>query len=504
MSSASYHMFAIFMDVGLIPFYVFIAIFANNNYWMPTKDEQRWTSFFTADGATDTLLAVTWVGAIVVAGLHAASTFFDLWLVILFRKIAKLPPDQNPLEDNLTSRKASKHKYKNSEATLTGSFDEKNTKFLSGSTLNVDDQSRLSTAIKEAPESRQVPFKHSRTGSELGYSPHNPDSVRWSQQQVEGGLYQQSPSARGSMASVRPHTRGNSISPPKTGSFAITETPPTPTRSPRPVSFPNNGESRGTFNSNRFSTPMHPNAAPTDALVKSQQQKSLLSNSNWVTLDDDDDAADLGNPDRAGYDENSRIDRHDFQPQPLKMNPPTPPPGQGRYYASDRSALTPRSDNGNANLERHLTVLSNATGTSSVYSESSPSLQNSKNLSPGTPKSKHYGDLAAATLGVRGGTSKSTERLHSNGTVGASESDATGMSALGSYGFCPSPPPKVPKINRDRKGRVVSRTGVDLANASQDMVNFAKGQSRRREVSGKVAEEGRGGGGSGLGWKGYR
>lgn len=557
MSSASYHMFAIFMDVGVIPFYVFAGIFANQNILMDPKNEERWTSFFTADGATDTLLLATFIGSFVMAALHAVSTVLDLWLVILFRKIAKLPPDLNPLEDNLTSRNSSKHKYKNSEATLSGSIEEKNTKFLSGSTLNVDDESRLSTALKDVPESRQVPFRHSRTGSELGYSPHNPDSVRWSKQQMEESVYQQPPSARGSMASVRPHTRGSSTSPQKNAAFTITETPPTPTHSSRPISYPNHGSPRGSLASNRFSAPALQNAAPSNAVVRSQQQSSLLTSNSWVTLDNDDDGMDLG-ASRHGhqnYDENSQsIERHDsFQPQPLKMNPPTPPPPSD--FPSNRSALGVRKDHGNAELGRHLTVNSNATAASSVYSESAPSLKgSSKSLSPGTPKGKYYGDLAAATRGVRGSASPpkvnndryrsngtvdasgydatgmsalggygygsypdppspskvkaakakkqqqqyallrtNDSRIPTSGTVDASGVDATGMSALGSYGFAPDPPPKVPKINRDGNGRVVSRTGVDLADASQYLLDSAQGQSRRREVSGKVAEEGRGG-----------
>ena len=590
MSSASYHMFAIFMDVGVIPFYVFIGIFANNNLLMDPKEEQRWTSYFTGDGQTGTLLSFTFIGALVVAGLHAVSTVLDLWLVILFRKIAKLPPDLNPLEDNLTSRQSSKHKYKNSEATLTESVDEKNQKYLSGSTLNGDDQSRLATAAKGVPDTRQVPFRHSRTGSELGYSPHNPDSARWSRQNMEDNLYQQPQSARGSMASVRPHTRGNSMSPSK-AAFIMTETPPTPTHSSRPVSYPNNQSAGGTFSSNRFSAPALPNAAPSHALVRSQQQNSLLSSNNWVALDDDEnDGADLGSPDRyrQNYEDENTIERHDsFQPQPLKMNPPTPPPPatKDRYHAPDnRNALSVRTDNGNGNadLNRHLTVKSDATMSSSVYSESSPELKTSK-ISPGTPKSKYYGDLAAATRGVRGGAHayKSSERFRSTGTVDASSFDATGMSAmsgygysyaadppspskagkkskptyhqqnnspaksvhasttyksndtlrststgtldaaeydatgesaLGAYGFCPSPPPKVPRINRDAKGRVISRSGVDLADASQHMVDAARAQAqglggaggRRRDVSGKVAEEGRGRVAEDGGWGRWR
>lgn len=500
------------MDTGIIPFYVFIAMFSNKNWQMDPKDKLRWTSMFKGDQNTSTVLFAAFVGSSTIAGLHLLSAVFDLWLVILFRKIGKLPPDMNPLEDNLTGRtsRQSKHKYKNSEATLTDSITDKKSAYFSGSTVSVDQRSRLSTATKDDGEFRGVPFQHSRMNSQNTFSPHNPETARFSRQQFEDiKLYSQPNSARSSRVDMRgPPT------PSKRSSFVeYNEVPPPPPRnadrlnSMRPISYPTNRSNTDLSNPARFSSPALPNAAPTNALVRSQQQQGLL-NDNWISVDDD-EAADMhfASQNRAQVPD-IYIDRHDsFEHQPLKMNPPTPPPQSSYEYpdADDdqplrvhqkRAALTHRNDNGNGNLgiERMDTTAS------SVYSESAPSLKSSK--TGRTPKGKYYGDLAAATLGVRGSPKsspriKSNDTLKSNGTVAAATMDSTGMMALGEYGFAPDPPRKnkTPQKIRDVGGRVVS-TGVDYTNAQAPYPSVGM---NRREVSGKVAEEGRGGGWFGRG-----
>ncbi len=515
-SSASYHIFALLMDVGLIPFFLFIAIFANANYALKADSKQRWKSFFDAPGATSTLILVSFIGSAAIAGLHLLSIVFDLWLVVLFRKISKLPPDMNPLEDNLTGRssRTSKHKYKDSDATLTGSMTEKKSTYLSGSTISADQYSRLSTAIKNEEDSRAVPFYHSRTGSEATFSPHNPNTARHSRQQFEDvTLYGQPVSARNSRADVN----ARPPSPPKRSSFVENmESPPPPPQSTdrlnsmRPVSYPTNRSNTNLSNPARFSSPALPNAAPSNALVRSQQKQGLL-NDNWISVDDDHESYPYS-PSRQPkipdvYSNNSNspsrrqpeipevyVERHDsFEHQPLRMNPPTPPP-TSRYEFPDpdedqplrahinRAALSPRNDNGNGNLGVQRAV----TNASSVYSESSPSLKSSK----ATPKGKYYGSLASATVGVRG--MKSNDRMKSNGTVAAATMDSTGMMALGEYGFsAPSPPPqnRTPRGGKDQGGRVVSRTGVDIADMQAPYPGVIR---ERRDVSGKVAEEGRG------------
>ena len=451
-------MFALFMDVGLVPFYAFTTVFSHNNYVEAPDTKDRWKTLFATEGATTEVLLVTFLASAVLAGLHILSAIFDLWLIVLFRKISNLPPDMNPLEENLTSRgpRTSKHKHKNSELTFTESVTEKKAGYLSGSTLSVDDRSRLSTANKDAEESRTIAFRHSRAGSEATFSPHNPETARWSRQQFEEvNVYRQSPSARASKVDVDARSRAGSTSPSKATFVEYTEVPPIPSRSterlnsPRPTSYPTSRSGTGLNNPARMSSPALPNSAPSNALVKSQQKEGLL-NDNWYSVDDG--ASDSSSPPRACDPVPAlNIVRHDsFEPQPLKMNPPTPPsPKQNEYpdpedeepYRSQqkRGALTERHDNGNGELNRYLTVKSNVTDSSSVYSESAPPLK--MGGANGTPKRKYYGDLATATRGVRG--IKSDDTMKSNATLYTSTMDNTGLAALGGYGFAPaSPPPR--------------------------------------------------------------
>jgi hypothetical protein len=479
------------MDLGLLPFYVFAAIFARGNWEETPGTKGRWTSFFSTQ-ITTTLLFIAFIGSAAIAGLHLFCAIIDIWLVVLFKRIDKLPPDMNPLEENLTSRKPrfSKHKYKDSDATLTAFASPKHPNYLSGSTLTLDQQSRLSTANKEDDGERVMPFGHSRTDSSNVYSPHNPDTAHLSRQTlVEEGPYQQSHASR--TAPLEP---------------SATPSPP-PRSSARPTSYPIEHTGTGISSPVRFSSPAVPNAAPTDALVKSQQKTGLL-NDNWYSLDDD--VSDQGSPSRQrtpaphfGPNSNKPLwQLNSFEPQPLRMNPPTPEPENKEEQSLaliQRTALTERHDFGNGDINRHLTVQSKNTDASSIYSDSS--LKNATR-----PKSRYYGDLAAATRGVRNIKSNETfSTFKSNGTIDAAAMDSTGLSALSNYGY--NSPTKLSfddgrrSPTKDKKGRVVSRTGVDIADAkamySSD--TGAKGMRGRRDVSGKIAEEGRSGG-----WQSWR
>lgn len=495
-SSGSYHFFALFMDAGLIPFYIFIALYANQNYNLKPDAENRWTSFFSTNFATTTVIYVTFIGTIVMAALHLVSISIDLYLIVMFRKIANLPPDMNPLEDNLTGStrrsRSQRHKHKNSEmstaSTLTGDMTEKKMGYYSGSTLDVTD-SRLSTA--KEPEARTIPFGHSRMDSDYSYSPHNPNSARWSrqQQQDEISLYQGPYSARSSRHDVGAghRSRAGSVvnSTRNTDVVDFAEVPPVP-----PMKNPSRPTTahQDSFVSSR-GTPDRMSAAPTKDVVKSQQKQGLL-NDNWYVLDDE-AVSDLGSP-RRRYDaappysqnptlpqvELDQIDRHDsFEHQPLKMNPPTPPP-QIEYPSDNKENDTPYNNHRQSNyyenyspietgVARTLTVASHNTAGSSVYSESAPPLTNSTTANGrpnnGTPKGKYYGDLATATRNIRGAV------------------------PLGQTQF--------PDLSPKKSGRVISRTGADITDvglyASEQSGGY--GLRGRRDVSGKIAEEGRGG-----------
>ncbi|EMC96840.1 hypothetical protein BAUCODRAFT_34239 [Baudoinia panamericana UAMH 10762] len=522
-SSASYHTFALIMDTSLIPLYVYIALLVNNNRQLPipqysasgelVEGDWRWSSFFPAQWSTDLLLLVTYIGATVIGGLHLVSCGLDVYLIIAFRQIANLPPDMNPLEDNLTSRRIRKHKHKNSELTLTGnqSTSEVETKklaYLSGSTLSVGNASRVSIAKSIGNDDRSVPFNSSRTGSttNLAFSPHNPESARWSRHQYEGqqNVYQQAiAEPRRSRYEVRPdgklevRSRRGSQSPSKreptvmVESVDITAAERTVFETPSKHSvFVESAElqdgayldspSMMSRQAARTASPAVSNAARSRATTRSEQKEQLL-NDNWYVLDapDPDESEQVPPPKhparsppahygRHGY--KPVYDRHDsFEPagfadqrtlMPLGMHPPTPPMPEDEY--SD--PLFEQS----AGVKRSLTAASKDTNSSSVYSESAPSLKSSAgHARSDTPKSKYYGDLAAAQRGIRNG-------------------------GAGGYGLPPSP-----QLSRtpspEKQARVISRTGADIADESVLYVSEGRhGMRSRRDVSGKVAEEGRG------------
>ena len=183
-------------------------------------------------------------------------------------------------------------------------------------------------------------------------------------------------------------------------------------------------------------SPDLPHAAVQASDVRKEQGTKLL-NDNWYVLDaeDDDDLSRHGTPAqaptsrfsaRAGEARYAPIqhDRHDsFEPQhasprqapgeaplygyapellpkPLGMHPPSPPePHNNGGFLSTREqqeAEEYRRREYGEGVDRA------PTNASSVYSESAPSLKSS--AGPATPKGKYYGNLAAATRGVRGST----------------------------------------------------------------------------------------------------
>lgn len=517
------------MDVALIPLYIYITLASNSNRQLPVPQykadgeevngDWRWTSFFDTQADTNLLLQITFLASAVMSGLHLISCTFDLYLIVIFRKISNLPPDMNPLEDNLTSRRSTKHKYKNSDATLTGSMsdlsdaEKKRLAHLSGSTLN---DSCNSVAKDSFMESRSIPFGQSRTGSKtnLAFSPHNPESARWSKHQYDGqqDFYREAATnPRRSRYEIRPdgklevRTRRGSHSPTKRGPTVVESMnvisqysrsgSSSPSKHENFADIPPIGSHHPTASSltARTASPVVPNAAPTSELIKTEQKGALLQD-NWYVIDDD--GSDLGMPSRdptpappASEAKFSKQynghhhplhDRHDSfepvtryrdnvgMPKPLGMHPPTPP----EQETEDHNFTTkPQHHDGGDGVSRSLTAASRCTESSSVYSESAPSLKSST-----APKGKYYGDLVAATRGIRNG----------NNTDGRNPY---------AYGGLPPPSPQPSRTpSPEKKVRVISRTGADIADESVLYVPESRsGVRSRRDVSGKVAEEGRGG-----------
>ena len=106
------------------------------------------------DGITEKISESLFLLSVVNGGLHLISFGISVWLATIFREIRRLPPDLNPLEDNLTARP---HKRNKSELTE---------KYLSQSSF--DSGIGMEDPLMGPP--RNVPFMHTRGMSSGGGS----------------------------------------------------------------------------------------------------------------------------------------------------------------------------------------------------------------------------------------------------------------------------------------------------------------------------------------------
>lgn len=629
MSSASYHVFALLMDLGLIPFMAIDAFFAEKNWSAAVGTDGRWRSIFDSTGGTTPLLLATCILSMALGALHLLSLALDIYLVLIFRKIANYPSDMNPLEDNLTSRAAVEHTH-----TSTKKFAS-----LSGSTLALSGpNSQNPTQNQPVPDAgvRPMSFYQSRVN-------HNQDSTYMSRATV----YQQSDSSRGSRAESlgRPahdlYTNINTACAPMPPTL-VTCTLPGVSTIARP---------------SRYSNPLRRPQEHVPSTASQPHQKELLLNENWCTArgsqDEDDldsgdlsadrhhgrqdvmrtpamDADDEASSSSSGEEDHNRERR--LLPQPLRMNPPNPPSHQPQlaqphpyalpnpqqlaqkldhtvrtttdadaFYFSDTPSTEtlnqglnlelgilnvdsygnshPISTNSNDNnvfyddadlaetqstysrnsagtIGRALTITSAISAVSSLYSRGSSRIAHVRDTytTPLTqplraeyvdmashpdegpeekdeidngrsPKRKTYTDLAAATKGVRGFTPPSLPPMSFSGKglsiegVGISEmmslvlpqpdqhfgDRSHSRSSSRDYELSHHDRVYTPQKRSNNGGRVISRTGVDLADANVLWIEepeqraLAAGKSGvrgRRNVSGKVAEDGMAGSGS--------
>ena len=127
--------FASIVDAGLLPFLAFTALMARNQYLEVDEASGHWQTLFALATQTDIVIYSTYLISMTTGGIHVASLCISIYLALVFRQISKLPPDMNPLEDNLTSR------HKRNKSSLSAS--------VSDITSNRD--SRLSAPLMDGP-----------------------------------------------------------------------------------------------------------------------------------------------------------------------------------------------------------------------------------------------------------------------------------------------------------------------------------------------------------------
>lgn len=478
----------------------------------------RWRTMFPTDDETNKVLLTTWLTATTTAGIHLISAVVDIYLVIVFRKITKLPPDMNPLEDNLTRRK-SKHKYKTSSISVVTPFLDDEKRFSGQSTTTVDRNSQSYPLLSQdvpSPTKTQMPFMHTRNDSEATYSPHTPQSAQQSKERFSA--YSQPQTARQSRTSLA-H---------RDDLYRRDDNVDNETLAQRRSFLSQQADMQGHERNNSYltssskqdfytppTTARNDKSATTGDIALEKSSRENLQKDSWFVEPEDNneqghDARYLA-PNQSqfgqkkGYTTVPSFDISDVEdevelpmmPQPLRMNPPTPQPTPPPIPNSPPSSGLTRT---------HTTT--------SVSTEATFARSHSRG---GTPKSRYYGDLKAATNGVRNGDSRSKSPATSP-KKGSSKNQPNHLpSATAQYTVnSPAINSKIVQnspFSLDKKSytsvrktgefnhtpvkavspRVVSRSGIDYVNPYELDDSDLGTSGRRRDVSGKIAEEGRGG-----------
>ena len=556
-SSASYMLFAAMLDTGLIPLLIVTALIAHTEYLTRVYS---WGTLFGTPAAAYTIIYALFLLSVTEGALLVTSLIIGIYLAVLFRKIAKLPPDMNPLEPNLTARP---HKRNKSELIASD-------KHLSGSTLASSERMSGVADPLVAP-ARRMPFMHTRLNSTDSIGLYKDHGARMSQVDFPGqGLYQHgNTSFRVSRPSdinqIYQPTNGSVHSPQNNSHQNSPEShrKPLPNRMIPELAALNNtlptgpgcGERHSRKNSlgrgERWSsslgdwksiptlspTPFNPKTpANNDENIAPVPSVSPLSNrglspdpaynvdiQSWyvspnVKAKHSEEylaitQSHITSPQQLqGYQERHRAQTFEYSARsrhttnedelasrnPLGMNPPTPvndenhPPTPTHTQMKEQRAILQEAD---------------------INVPEKPSISKGSSFVGSGGKTRYYGNLRSSIGSIHSSTEKNIEVLSDSASnYSRSETMKSGYSALRidradamsdaefeDKSHCIAGDVDVSATVHDRDdgwrgGRQVSSTtGFDLRGGYAGLgAEFGRGMGRRRDVSGKVAEEGRG------------
>lgn len=534
-SQASYMVFAATLDLGLIPYYVFSAYIA---YKQITNNAYHWSTLLSADASiTDKIAHSTFILSIVNGSFHLISLCISVWLAIIFRQISQLPPDLNPLEDNLTARR---HKRNKSEI---------NEKHLSRSTI----ASATSMGDPLIGPPRHVPFMHTRNQSSEDASSRFSviNEKRRSQQsmysdKVVPPLPDVPPVPQHSSSFLAEHDQQASAQSPLADPHQdhapqVSRDLPDRTQCVSPDSdnwivYPSRSPSPAQASLNENLARREPSSAYSqtesiisagssfkDWLTSAQryeryvngtisedvrgEYESLALHEHYANDEDSHDDPqvarfyDNAEQDIGDHNIDVFVDHNDrerqfsasLQVNPLALNPPTPKPVQ----EETNNAPQPRT-------RAALTEIPNLTPNPPA-SPPSPDSPEKKGRFYGELDTKAWFTVPRSTSGQKDSDSprklsnlfkRNSQKLSTYGSLKQDDADDSD-----DENEAPAVPTDPVVADSDRKGRVVSNSGVDIgrhdfgSGSSLAYGNYIAnlGVGRRRDVSGKVAEEGRGG-----------
>ncbi|KAI8961661.1 hypothetical protein F5Y11DRAFT_325345, partial [Daldinia sp. FL1419] len=484
-SSAAYQMFAGVTDLTVIPLYAFGVISVVNH-------GKEWELIVTASPElTEYLIQSEYFTLICASGLHAISLCISVWLCLMFRRIASMPPDFNPLEDHLTSRVKQHKRNKSSVATsYTAVSDDSPFENYRHSGIPGDDLSK--------PPS--IPFMHTRTGSRDSFSSSKRDSrcdLPSRQYQITPGNSPRNSVAelkrlstprvaqRASYTEVPLHETGVHTPPSsRPSSITITAAPsphqPTNASPTRIAKFTEAWYASDSLINRTQERQRALNAAERSRQSKTQSQQYEAVNQRY-NLDDSEDDSDRENNDMMRPDDSdfeaddvpsSPIDvMGHLRPNPLRLNPtpqgkPQVVQGEGREIASrQKTPFQPLSEvNHNAR---------SVSGSQDIADEKT---------SPGRAPSFWRRSLAVPKSGGSGNGGRNRD----------SSIQPDGDFYAKPYGELKPATPPVMIGGKAAQGGNGNRQ-VSSGNDYGDLGGGSAAGAWRRNVSGKIAEEGLGG-----------
>ena len=285
--------FASILDAGLIPFLAFTAMMSDNQLFGPADMDERWVTLLPTEIQRYIILDSTFVVSVTTGGIHFVSLCISIYLALLFRKISRLPPDMNPLEDNLASR------HKRNKSSVSTALTESSNR-----------DSYLSAPLIDSP--RNVPFVHTRNESTSSVS----SPQRHSQQSPDAPFYQQPNSQRSSRANLMTSPERRSA---RTSTFERLD-------HPKPSSPLQKSSSDTQSEENWVSYPSPSPSPPLHEPPEFQHLKNRDTRQQQITI-----------PFKYDYTNKS--------PRPLEMNPPTPPVTASWQVAANQRALKPINGN---------------------------------------------------------------------------------------------------------------------------------------------------------------
>lgn len=519
-STASYMIFAALVDTGLIPFWIFSAWVAHADY---AENTYNWSTLFDDSDLNHKIIQAFFILSSVEAGLTAVSLLMDIYLAIKFRQISRLPPDMNPLEPNLTSR----HKRNKSEITA---------KNMRNSGLAAKRESQVSSF-------KRVPYIHTRTDSADSVTLYGSEGARNSRLELRKDLDENdkdpwrwsrasSPERPRSAINPSPASRaaGSGLDFRPERSSMLKEKPSRPSSwlsyldyegVPSLLSEDANAE---LDNEVRPVSPLSAISVQDDSFEKIQRERENWYNGSPVQN------SQLHLPPSANHSQTSLHSRNQSKaslmmppPQsppkkrsrePLAMNPPTPTRPVFRdenAYTTPTKSYTPTQEtaatrailqdttanaqprlNGTPNSSRPASFVGSG-GKTRFYGDLRSSIGGSPLNSPSRTQSDEKQDLFIAVKEVEEMYERTrTMQTESSGysanfeVYGSDDDENETLSAQITKVASASPS----QWNGIRQAS--NSTGFDLNAGYAGLGSeFGKGMGRRREVSGKVAEEGR-------------